>query len=266
MAAVTTASEGVCAIITLARPAKSNALDLAMIEELTAAARAAAAGDARVILLRGEGRHFCAGADIGWMRESGGKSAAQNEREARALADLLLFLDGAAKPVIAAVKGAVIGGGAGLACCADVCVAAANARFRFAETALGVIPAVIAPYVVRAAGVRRARQWFITAETISAEAARAGGLVAEIVSNADLETRVRSVAAAVADNAPGALAAAKRLTGDVAGQPIDENLAKATARTLAAIRAAAEAQEGLAAFLEKRPAKWRNAAEAKRDV
>jgi methylglutaconyl-CoA hydratase len=253
MTAINAIHEGGLAVISLARAAKSNALDLAMIEDLTAAIqKAAAAKDVRAILLRGDGRHFCAGADIGWMMESGGKNAAQNEAEARALAKALLLLDGVSKPVVAAAKGAVIGGGAGLVCCADVCVAAASARFRFAEVTLGIIPAVIAPYIIRAVGARRTREWFLTAQTISAQEAKDGGLVSEIASNADLETRARSVAAAIADNPPGALAAAKRLVADVAGKPITEDLAKQTAATLAAIRAGDEARERLAAFIQKR--------------
>ena len=242
--------------VALDRPERHNALDRALIDRLRATL-SRLDRDTRVLLLEGRGKSFCAGADIGWMRASVALSAEENTADAMALSALLETLDTLPCPSVARVHGAAIGGGAGLLACCDVVVASDAARFAFSEVRLGLTPATISPYVLRAIGSRAARRWFLTAERFDATVAYRLGLAHEICADADLDRRVGEIVAALLQGGPAAQTASKRLIGDVAGRPIDEALRGDVARRLAETRAGAEAQEGLAAFLDRRDPSWR---------
>ncbi|WP_448586918.1 enoyl-CoA hydratase-related protein [Thermaurantiacus sp.] len=253
MLKVATDRNGV-ARVTLDRPERHNAFDEALIAELDARFRQFAAQPPRAVVLAGAGQSFCAGADADWMRRAAGWGEAENRADAQALSDMLAAIDSCPAPVIAVAHGAVMGGGVGLLACADLVVAHPEARFAFPEVRLGITPATISPFVVRAIGPRAARRWFLTAERFGTAEALAMGLV-----HAVSETP-GSVAegwiAALLSNAPGAVAEAKRLVRDIAGKPVDDALRAETAARIATCRASAEGQEGLAAFLEKRPPAW----------
>ena len=245
------------AVICINRPHKSNALDFEAIESLShAVAEAEANTNARAVLLRGRGRHFCAGADIEWMRRSAEYSLARNAEEARAFAELLLCLDAIPKPLVVEARGAVYGGGGGLACCADFCIAAESAKFCFPETKLGIAPATIAPFVVAAIGAKQARRLFLTNEIIGAVAARELGIVHEVVADSQIEFRAKEIAMQFKSGAPSAQAVAKKLARQVAGEILDSILSARTAKILADTRASDEGKEGLAAHLQKRKPKW----------
>jgi methylglutaconyl-CoA hydratase len=243
--------------ITLNRPEVHNAFDDRLIAELTAALTALAADDAvRAVVLTGSGRSFSAGADLNWMRRSSTYGEADNLADARALARLMAVLNELPKPTIARVNGAALGGGTGLVACCDVALASADAKFGTTEVRLGLIPAVIGPYVVAAIGVRQARRLMLTGERIAAAEAARIGLVHEVVPADQLDDAVARVLADILKGGPEALAAAKRLARDLAGCPIGAELIDDTARRIAALRASPEAREGLAAFLDKRPPGW----------
>ena len=227
--------------VTLARPERRNAFDAELIAELTAAF--AGAGDARAVLLAGEGPSFCAGADAEWMRSSAELSYDENVEDALRLLRLLEAIDGCPAPVVARVQGHALGGGAGLVACADVTVAAAEAVFAFSEVKLGLIPAVISPFVLAKIGPSAARRYFLTGERFDAATALRIGLVHEIA--ADLDPAVERIVAEIVTAGPEAVRAAKRLVRERPGGP-------ETARRIAERRAGAEGREGLSAFLEKR--------------
>jgi methylglutaconyl-CoA hydratase len=244
--------------LTLNRPDRRNALDEALIDALRdGVARHAEHAATRVILIAAAGTAFCAGADLRGMIERGLGDSDRNVHDAERLAALLLAIRDCPKPVVALVQGPAFGGGVGLAACCDVTIAADAARFRLPEVQLGIVPAVISPYVVEAIGARHARRLFLTGETIDAARARELGLVHEVVGPDALEARGLELAAAIAQGGPLALAACKRLIASVAGVRPDAELAQRTARLLADLRAGAEAQEGLSAALEKRTPAWR---------
>ena len=243
--------------ITLNRPEIHNAFDDRLIAELTAALAALAHDDAvRVVVLTGSGKSFSAGADLNWMRRTSTYGEAENLADARALAKLMATLNELPKPTIARVNGAALGGGTGLVACCDIVVASSHAMFGTTEVRLGLIPAVIGPYVVAAIGVRQARRLMLTGERIGAGEAARIGLVHEIVAADELDAATATVLDDLLKGGPHALAAAKRLVHDLAGRPIEPELIDDTARRIAALRATAEAREGVAAFLEKRPANW----------
>jgi methylglutaconyl-CoA hydratase len=244
--------------ITLDRPAVHNAFDEALIAAL-AAAFVAAAGDAavRAIVLRGNGPSLCAGADLAWMRRAAGYTAAQNQADAQVLSDLFAAIDGCCKPVIAVAHGSVFGGGVGLLACTDLVVAVRGAKFRLSEVRLGLTPATISPFVLRAIGARAARRWFLTAEVFGADAALGMGLATALADDAAAaEVHVLGWLAALRECAPGAVADAKALIRDYAGVAITPALRSDSAMRIAARRASDEGQEGIAAFLEKRRAGW----------
>lgn len=243
--------------LTLARPDRRNAFDDALIAELTARLAQAEAMEAvRVVVLTGAGTSFSAGADIGWMQRAAAYGEAENLEDARALARLMLTLDRLAKPTIARVNGAAIGGGVGLVAAADIAIAAEGAVFALSEVRLGLIPAVISPFVVRAVGARQARRLFLTAERIEAATACAIGLVHEAVPAASLDDHVESAVGHLLKGGPSALARAKRLIDTVAHRAVDDDTLEASAQLIARVRAGDEAKEGLAAFLAKRPPHW----------
>ena len=250
-----TDSRGVTTL-TLDRPERHNALDADLIDEIRHELDAVER-DTRVLVLAGSGKSFCAGADLAWMRASIDLSDADNRREARNLSDMLHALDTLACPTIARVHGAAIGGGAGLVACCDIAIAGDSASFGFSEVRLGLVPATISPFVLAAIGKRRARRWFQTGERFDGLEAYRMGLVHDLCSDADLGRRVEERLAGLLASGPEAQAASKRLIADIAGRPIDDALRADTVERLATVRAGDEAQEGLAAFLDKREPAWR---------
>jgi methylglutaconyl-CoA hydratase len=231
--------------VTLARPERRNALDADLIAALTQAF--AAAGDARAVVLAGQGASFCAGADAEWMRASIGLSFDENVRDASRMRALLEAVDGCPSPVVARVQGHALGGACGLLACCDVVVAEAAAQFGFSEVRLGIVPAVVSPFVVARIGAGAARRLFVTGERFDAAEALRIGLAHEVAD--DLDAAVDRVVAAILAGGPDAVRAAKEL----ARAPLS---AGQTARVLAERRTSAEGQEGLTAFLEKRRPGW----------
>ncbi len=246
--------------VTLNRPDVRNAFNDAVIAELTA--WAASIEDApppdrpRVAVLAGAGRSFSAGADITWMARTVAYSEAENLRDAEAASRMFSALDGLPIPLVARVHGAAIGGGAGLVAVSDVALAEDAAVFAFSEVRLGIVPAVISPFVIAKIGASAARALFLTGGRFSAARAREIGLVHEVTPPGGLDATLQAVVAQLLEGGPEALAAAKALVADVRERPLHEALAR-TARTIAERRVSAEGQEGLKAFLEKRPPSWR---------
>ncbi len=240
--------------VTLNRPEKHNAFDEALIEALHAAFTGLARSRPRAVILSGAGKSFCAGADAGWMRRAAGWSEDENRADAQKLSDMLAAIDACPAPVIAVAHGAVMGGGVGLLACADLVVAHPDSRLALSEVKLGITPATISPFVIRAIGARQARRWFLTAERFDAGTALAMGLVHAVSETPDAVAQ--GWIEALLGNAPGAVAEAKRLVRDIAGQPITPELRAETAARIAARRTTDEAREGMAAFLGKRPPAW----------
>lgn len=255
---VNTLIEGPVARITLNNPDKRNAFDDSIIASLTEAFAQAGNDDAvRVVVLQAAGKHFSAGADLNWMRAMGKLDAQQNRDDALKLARLMQSIDQCPKPVIARVQGAAFGGALGLICAADMAVAADNARFCLSEVKLGIVPAVISPYVVRAMGARQANRYFMTAEVIPAERAVALGIAHEVVPESELDHSVDSLINALLAAAPQAQIEARNLIARVSPGPIDQAMLNDTADLIARLRTGEEGQEGLSAFLEKRTPNWR---------
>ena len=249
--------EGGIATIWMNRPDVHNAFNEQLIAELTAACQALDADDAvRVVVLAGRGKSFSAGADLNWMRRAAEASVEANLADARKLAGMLRTLAEMDKPTIARVHGAALGGGMGLASACDICVAGEGAVFATSEVRFGIIPSAISPYVIRAIGARQASRYFQTAERISAARARELGLAHEVVATDALDAKVAEIVTALLQGGPRSQGAAKALIRAVADQPVSDALVEDTARRIATLRATPEAQEGLAAFLDKRPASW----------
>lgn len=245
------------ATVTLRRPDAHNALDAELIRALSETfAGLAAAAEVRVVLLAAEGKSFCAGGDLAWMRAAGRLPPEENRADALRLAGMLRAVYECPKPVIARIQGPAYGGGVGLAAACDLVVAVESAFFCFSEARLGLAPAVIAPFVVRRLSPALARRYFLTSERIPAAEARRLGLIDETAaSEEELDAWVRRWQERLLAAAPGALAACKRAVDAAASVPWDE-LLPAAARELAERRAGEEAQEGIAAFLEKRRPRW----------
>jgi methylglutaconyl-CoA hydratase len=241
--------------LTLARPEKHNALGRQMVAELDDLLTwAASQPQTRLLVLAGEGKHFCAGADLGDMQLMAAASAEENYADAHRLAAMLRRLDTFPRPTLALVQGAAYGGAVGLACCCDMVIASQQARFCLSEVRLGLAAAVISPYVLRALGSRQARRYVLTAEVVEgAEAVRAG--FAHHIA-ADLAVAGMAWQNQVLAGAPGAQAAAKTLLREIAGRPVDDDLVAMTATRIAELRAAPEGREGLAAFFDRRPPAW----------
>jgi methylglutaconyl-CoA hydratase len=258
-------TEGGVARIILVRPERRNAFDAEMIDELTAAfAKLREDATVRVIVVEGEGKAFCAGADLEWMKRQVTATVEENTADALKLADLYEAVNCAPQAVIAKVHGFALGGGAGLLCAADIVVAADDAQIGFTEARLGILPAVISPYVVMKIGAGHARRWFVTGARMDAKQALAIGLVHRVVAAADLENAVRDMAFEVLQCAPGAVAACKELVEDVVGglamagalEEGFDDVKNYTAQRIAEARISAEGQEGMKAFLEKRKPRW----------
>lgn len=245
------------ATVTMNRPEAHNAFDDGLIGALADAfTDLGNNAKVRVILLKGAGKNFSAGADLKWMRRMSEAPRSESVTDAKRLATMLRVIDRVAKPTVAVVQGAAMGGGVGLASVCDVVIAADNAVFSLSEVRLGLIPATIGPYVVAAIGARQARRYFLTAERFAAEDALRIGLVHEVAAAADLDAAAGRVVDALLGNGPVAVAGAKMLVRDVAGRSVDEAVMDDTAGRIADIRASAEGREGVAAFLEKRKPNW----------
>ena len=241
----------------LDRPDVRNALNGVLIRDL-AAAFAAFAADAgvRAIVLGGSGKAFCAGADLAFMREVGGYTWEQNRADAETLAEMLWTLYTCPVPVIARIHGDCYAGGLGIASVCDMRVVAEGVNFSLSEARLGLLPATISPYVVRAMGEQAARRYFVTAERFGAAEARACGFAHEVTAAGAIDAKVDEVVAALVANGPMATRACKKLVQDVAGREITPELRAETARRIADIRASAEGKEGVSSFLEKRKPSW----------
>jgi len=243
--------------VALDREAVHNAFDDALVAELTAALRALDAdGGVRAVVLRGNGASFCAGADLTWMRRMANYERAENLADANALAAMLATLANLSKPVVARVHGAAYGGGVGLIACCDIAIGTPRATFALSEARLGLIPATIGPYVVRAIGARAAQRYFLSGERFGAAEALRIGLLHELTDPDSLDARVDAIVDALLRAGPGAQAAAKELLRAISGGPIDAAMIADTARRIADVRASAEAREGVAAFLDKRAPAW----------
>jgi methylglutaconyl-CoA hydratase len=247
---------GAITTVRLNRPDVRNALNDALIADLTDWANAVAPdGSVRAVVLRGNGPVFCAGADLAWMTRVATYTHDENLADARRAARLFHALDTLPVPVIAGVHGAALGGGVGLVAVADIVVATNDAVFGFPETTLGILPAMIAPYVVRKIGLSWARRYCLSGTRFTAADAQRIGLVHEVVPARQFEAALAARAAEFARTAPSAVAAAKRLLGEVAGRSARDVLAK-TVEAIARQRVAPDGQEGMRAFLEKRPPAW----------
>ena len=248
---------GPVARVFLNRPEVRNAFNDGVIVELTQTFAALAADSTlRCIVLGGHGKAFCAGADLNWMRAMAGYSWEQNRADAQALAEMLWTLYSCPLPIVGRVHGDCYAGGLGLAAVCDVLLAAEGVSFCLSEAKLGLLPATIGPYVVKAMGEQAARRWFVTAERFSAAQAHAMGFVHECVAPDALDAKVDEIVAALVANGPMAVRACKKLVQDVAGRAIDADLRADTARRIADIRASDEGREGIASFLGKRAPNW----------
>lgn len=239
--------------ITLARPETRNAFDAALIAELSEAF--VDTGKARAVLLAGDGPSFCAGADVEWMRSSVELDYDANVADATALRRMLEAIDACPAPVVARVQGHALGGGAGLVACSDVAIAEPGAVFGFGEVKLGLVPAVISPFVLQKIGAGAARALFLTGERFDGREAQRLGLVYRAVPEAKLDECVRAAIGELLTAAPLAVGNAKELVRTVAGLTLEEAI-PVTSRWIAALRATPEAAEGMAAFLAKRRASW----------
>ena len=254
------------ATLTMTRVEKHNAFDDVMIEELNQTFERVNRDSAiRVLVLRAAGRSFSAGADLNWMRRMANYDHQQNRSDAAQLAAMMQSLNQLKQPTVAIVEGACYGGGLGLVAACDIAVANDNAVFCLSEVRLGLIPAVISPYVIAAIGERQARRYFLSAEKFDAREAHHIGLVHSWVSNEDLAVRVEQLIEDLLLGAPDAQAAAKNLIRRVSQQANDAETIAETVEAIAAIRAGAEAKAGLSAFLEKRIADWTKADRTKVD-
>jgi methylglutaconyl-CoA hydratase len=250
--------EGPVATVTLRRPEAHNALNASLVGEISRCFEELAEDEGvRVVVLTGEGPSFCAGADVGYMRETAGLSYEENLEDARRLADMFLAVVELPKPVVARVRGAAIGGGAGLVATADVAVAEEGTRFAFSEVRLGIAPATIAPFVVRKIGYSQARALFLSGERFGAGRGRDIGLVHEVVPEAELDAAVERTVALLLQGGPAAQAAIKEALRQIEATEPMEALGIMT-QLIAELRVGEEGQEGLEAFLERREPFWRS--------
>jgi methylglutaconyl-CoA hydratase len=243
--------------VTLTRTRVHNAFNELVIAELTRSLEGLESDPrVRAVVLAAQGTSFSAGADLTWMERMAGYGTEENLEDARGLAELMRRLNALAKPTLALVQGPAFGGGVGLVACCDIAIAAESASFCLSEVRLGLIPAVISPYVVAAMGQRAARRYFLSAERFSAAEALRLGLVHEVVPDEQLEVRGERLVKAVLSGGPKAQSAAKELIFAVSDRPPDDDLVEETARRIAEVRAGEEAREGIAAFLQKRKPRW----------
>ena len=256
-AALTLDVQATVARVTLSRPEVRNAFNDAVIAELTQVFTALAQrDDVRVVVVAAQGPAFCAGADLNWMRRMADYTREENLADAGALAAMLRAIYACPQPTIARVQGDVYAGGMGLVAACDMAVAVDTAGFCLSEVKLGLIPATISPYVIRAMGARAAHRYFLTAERFDAAEAHRIGLVHEVVAAEALDARVAALTQAVVNAGPAATRACKRLVQDVAEREINDGLIAATVSGIADVRASAEGREGVSSFLQKRKPGW----------
>ena len=245
------------ATVTLTRPEMRNAFNDEVIADLTQVFLDLGRRDeVRAIVLAAEGPAFCAGADLNWMRRMALYTLEQNRADAGKLAEMLRVIYACPKPVIARVQGDVYAGGMGLVACCDMAVSVDSAHYCLSEVKLGLVPATISPYVIRAMGARAAHRYFLTGERFSAPEAHRIGFVHEVVAAEVLDARVDELVQALTQAGPDAVRTCKRLVQDVAEREIDEALIAATVDGIAQIRASAEGREGVQSFLQKRKPNW----------
>jgi methylglutaconyl-CoA hydratase len=248
--------EGPTACVTLARPEMHDAFDEIMVEELAEAFRDLGEDDsARLVLVRSKGKSFCAGADLNWMRRMADQSETENHQDAALLEEMFRTIAWCPKPVVARVQGAAFGGGAGLVAACDVAIASSEAKLAFTEVRLGILPAVISPYVLRKMPAGPAQALFLTGEIVSAQRAVELGLFHRVVPPMDLDGAVDAVIQNLLAGSPVAQAAVKRLIREVESKSF-EDAAISTTEAIAAARSSDDGREGMTAFLEKRKPKW----------
>jgi methylglutaconyl-CoA hydratase len=247
------------ATVTLNRPDLRNAFNEGAIAELARVFDELGRNDAvRAIVLAANGPSFCAGADLNWMKKMAGYSHDENEADAMRLAEMLRTIYLCPKPVVARVQGDCYAGGMGLVAACDIVVASETAGFCLSEVKLGLIPATISPYVIKAMGEQAARRYFLTAERFDAAEAQRIGVAHDVVAPEALDATVAGIVKALVNNSPHAVRQAKTLVREIVGQPVDDALLLDTAGRIAAIRASTEGREGVASFLEKRKPTWIN--------
>jgi methylglutaconyl-CoA hydratase len=253
---LTYATGGGIGSITFSRPEIHNAFNAVMIDELSDLFDKAGVDDqVRVIVLTGEGKSFCAGADLNWMRAVKDYSFEENFAESLRLAELFNKIYTFPKPVIGRINGAAIGGGTGFVAVCDIAIASSKAIFSFSEVKIGVVPACISPYVIKRVGEGRAREFFLTGERISADQALQAGLVNRVVPPEELDTAVDAMAKQLLSSGPEALKCCKELLDNVSSQSLEEAKTH-TAEVIAKLRKSDEGQEGMDAFLNKRKPEW----------
>jgi methylglutaconyl-CoA hydratase len=245
-------------ILTLNKADRHNALDDLLISEITNGLLELEANpNVRVVVLSSSGKNFCAGADINWMKQAATSTPQENLRDARNMARLMTTLNGLSKPTIARVQGPAYGGGVGLIAACDIAVATYDAQFALTEVKLGIIPAVISPFVLAAIGERYCRRYMLSAERFSAAEAYRIGLLHEIVPGEEqLDDAIGEIVESLLKNGPQAQAECKALIQLIAGQPIDDSTVEETTQRITRVRSSAEGKEGLTAFLEKRKPHW----------
>ena len=250
-------TENHIATVILNRPEVRNAFNDEMISELTSVFKQLGKDDeVRVIVLAAAGKAFCAGADLNWMRAMADYDYEENLADADKLAQMLKTIYECPKPTIAAIQGDVYAGGMGLVAVCDVAIAAKMANFCLSEVRLGLAPATISPYVIRALGTRASQRYFLTAEVFDAKKARQLGFIHERVSEDDLADTVAELCNKIVNNSPEAIETCKRLLHDIAGAPIDDKLIASTVKDIADIRSSKQGKEGVQAFLQKRKPSW----------
>jgi methylglutaconyl-CoA hydratase len=257
MSALTITNQGAIRTITLSRPDVRNAFNDEVIAELkNAFIEAGQAADVRCVVLAAEGHAFCAGADLNWMRHMADYTRDENLADAGQLAAMLRAIYECPKPTIARVQGDVFAGGVGLVAACDMAVSVDTATYCLSEVKLGLIPATISPYVIRAMGARASHRYFLTAERFSAAEAHRVGLVHEVVAADALDAKVAELTSALVSASPNAVRACKRLVQDVAEREIDDDLVAHTVAGIADIRSSVEGKEGVQSFLQKRKPNW----------
>ena len=249
--------ENYVATVTLNRPEIRNAFNDKTISELTSVFKQLGqSDDVRVIVLAAAGKAFCAGADLNWMRAMADYDYQENLADADTLAQMLKTIYDCSKPTIAAIQGDVYAGGMGLVAVCDIAIAVKNANFCLSEVRLGLAPATISPYVIKALGARASQRYFLTAEVFNAKKARQLGFVHERVSEESLDDTVARLCAKIVDNSPDAVKTCKRLLHDIEGKSINDELIADTVKEIADIRASEQGKEGVQAFLQKRKPDW----------
>jgi methylglutaconyl-CoA hydratase len=255
---LTTSTSGGVARVTLDRPEIRNAFDDALIVALTSVLRELDADDAvRAVVLAGNGPAFCAGADLNWMKRMAGYGYEQNLADAQALAEMLRTLDRMRKPTIARVHGPAFAGGVGLVAACDIAVGTPEAKFCLSEAKLGLSPATISPYVVRAMGERMARRYFLSAEVFDGVEAQRIGLLTAVLPSDKLDGEIGEILKHIVQGGPVAIAKIKDLIRTVSSAPLSDALIADTAQRIAEIRVSPEGREGIASFLEKRKPAWK---------